>query len=139
MSKRLLTTIRTNYMNRKEFEELVPFLYDEAIEHPFKSDETTAVFRHKANRKWFAVVMTISKNKLGIPSDGTIDIVNLKCAQEILDSLWQEKGIFPAYHMSKGHWLSVALDGSVDSDTIKWLLEISYDLTRTKIPRKKTK
>ncbi len=126
-------------MNRKEFEELVPFLYDETAEHPFKTDQSITVFRHSGNRKWFAVIMTIPKIKLGIKADGTIDIVNLKCAQEILDSLWQESGIFPAYHMSKGHWLSVALDGSIDSDTIKWLLEISYDLTRTRIARKNTK
>ena len=31
--------------------------------------------------------------------------------------------------MSKTNWISVALDGSVDGEEIRWLLERSYDLT----------
>ncbi len=40
-----------------------------------------------------------------------------------------EAGVFPAYHMSKTHWISVLLDGSVDKDKIKWLLDLSFELT----------
>lgn len=45
-------------------------------------------------------------------------------------SFREEKGIYPAYHMSKAHWLTVALDGTVDKDKIKFLMDMSYDLTR---------
>ena len=38
--------------------------------------------------------------------------------------------MFPAYHMSKAHWLTVALDGTTDEDKIKFLLDMSYDLTK---------
>ena len=42
----------------------------------------------------------------------------------------QENGIFPAYHMSKAHWLTVALDGTVKEDKLKFLTDMSYDLTK---------
>ena len=38
-------------------------------------------------------------------------------------------GFFRAYHMNKEKWISIALDGSIPDDTIKMLLDISYDST----------
>ena len=66
-----------------------------------------------------------------------IDVVNLKCDQLLMGSVLNEQGVFPAYHMSKTHWISVALDGSVQEDKVKWLLDLSYDLTNKKIKKKK--
>lgn len=116
-------------MNRTEFEMLVEQSYATTPEHPFAKDNNTIVYRHTNNKKWYAVVMTVAKQKLGIKCEGNIDIVNLKCDNEIIYSMWQEKGIYPAYHMNKNHWLSVALDNSADDRTISWLLDMSYSLT----------
>lgn len=91
---------------------------------PWESNPTFAVYRHASNRKWFALVMDIPKERLGIKDDGMIDIVNLKCDPVLIGSLRNENGIFPAYHMSKDKWISVALDGSVDDEQIKMLLEL---------------
>ena len=64
--------------------------------------------------------------------------MNMKCAPEVIESIaGVEPGIYPAYHMNKTHWLTVALDGSCDDATVEWLLGISYDLTRPKIKAKK--
>ena len=117
-------------VNRQELEALIYNTYGVRAEHPFARDPNTAVFRHALGRKWFAVIMKISKRKLGIDGEGDIDIVNLKCADEIIFSMQQEDGIYPAYHMNKSHWLSVSLGGSVPYDTVAWLLGISYDLTK---------
>jgi predicted DNA-binding protein (MmcQ/YjbR family) len=68
--------------------------------------------------------------------EGYVDVVNVKCAQEIIDSMWQESGIFPAYHMNKNHWLTLALDGSADDDTVIWLVGMSYELTLHKKKKK---
>ena len=122
-------------MTRQEFTALVLDTYGISPDYPFSDEPHVPVFRHPENRKWFGIMMTIPKTKLGIKEEGTIDIVNLKCAIEVMDSMWQEKGIFPAYHMNRNHWLSVALDGSVDDETIQFLLTISYDLTAPKIKR----
>lgn len=119
-------------MERSDFEAFVSNIFGEKPDRPFEDDPTIAVFRHNDNRKWFGVVMTIPKKKLGIKDEGYIDIINLKCAEEIIDSLRGESGIYPAYHMNKRHWISVALDGSADLDTIEWLITISYQLTEKK-------
>ena len=88
------------------------------------------VFRHSGNRKWFAVIMEIPREKLGLPGSGDIRVVNVKCDTRLIGSFRQEQGIFPAYHMSKAHWLSVALDGTVEEEKIRFLLDMSYDLTK---------
>lgn len=120
-------------MTRKEFEELVLDSYNVSADYPFEEDSTTGVFRHE-NGKWFAIAMNIPYCKLVFGRWGRVDVVNLKCAPEVIESLaGVEPGIFRAYHMNKTHWLTVALDGSCDDDTIRWLLNISYDLTKKRI------
>ena len=119
-------------MTRKEFEELVFDTYNVKADYPFEDDLMTGVFRHE-NGKWFALAMNIGERKIGHGGDKYIDVVNLKCAPEVIESLvGTENGIYPAYHMNKTHWLTVALS-ECDNDTIYWLLGISYDLTRTKM------
>ena len=135
--KRTTTQTKEIKMDRKELENLIFDTYKIKGDNPFEEDFDTTVFRHVVSKKWFALVMNISKNKLGFPSEEKIDVVNFKCAPEVIESLaGEEPGIYHAYHMNKMHWLTVALDGSCDSDTVKWLLEISYDLT---MPKKKNK
>jgi predicted DNA-binding protein (MmcQ/YjbR family) len=41
----------------------------------------------------------------------------------------EHAAIEPGYHMNKRHWVSVALDGTVDDDLLRELVEDSYDLT----------
>ena len=122
-------------MTRKEFEALVFDTYSVIADYPFEDDLMTGVFRHESG-KWFALAMNIGERKIGRAGDEKIDVVNLKCEPEVIESLAGiEPGIYRAYHMNKTHWLTVALS-ECDNDTISWLLGISYDLTRSKIKRK---
>lgn len=117
-------------MNRTDFKGYIEDNYGAVGEHLFTKTPATCVFRHKNNRKWFAVIMEIPKEKLGLSGGGDIRVVNLKCDTRLIGSFRQEKGIFPAYHMSKAHWLTVALNGTVEEDKIKFLIDMSYDLTK---------
>lgn len=118
-------------MTREELQALVKEKYGIAPDYPFDLDFETAVFRHVSSRKWFGIIIRIPKSRLGLEGDEVIDIVNFKCDPEVIYSLaCAESGIFRAYHMNKAHWLSVALDGSCDDDTVTWLLDISYELTK---------
>lgn len=112
-------------MNKTELQKYIAEAYSTAPDFPWESTPDAAVYRHENNRKWFALVMTIPKARLGIRSDGMIDIVNLKCGPLLIGSLRCEPGIFPAYHMNKDRWISVALDGSADDEQIKMLLDMS--------------
>jgi predicted DNA-binding protein (MmcQ/YjbR family) len=123
-------------MNKTELQKYIAEAYSTAPDFPWESTPDAAVYRHENNRKWFALVMTIPKARLGIRLDEMIDIVNLKCDPLLVGSLRSEPGIFPAYHMNKDKWLSVALDGSADDEQIKMLLDMSFELTAVTIQRR---
>ena len=121
-------------MTRDEFEKLVFDTYGVRADYPFEEDFVTGVFRQESG-KWFALIMEISEDKLGKPSKMTTQVVNFKCAPEIVESVAGiEAGIYRAYHMNKTHWLTVNLCEG-DEGTGSWLLGISYDLPRRKIKR----
>ena len=104
--------------------------YGVTWEHLFAKYPDFLVFRHTGNRKWFAVLMQIPGEKLGLPAGGHIRVMNVKCDTRLIGSFRQESGIYPGYHMSKAHWLTVALDGAVEDSKLKFLLDMSYDLTK---------
>ena len=123
-------------MTREEFEAFVLEVYGVRADYPFEEDFESGVFRHESG-KWFALAMRVSERKIGHDGDEIVDIVNMKCAPEVIESIaGVEPGVYPAYHMNKVHWLTVALD-ECDDGTIGWLLGISYDLTRKNITKKR--
>lgn len=118
-------------MTQDEFERLVFRKFEVNADYPFEEDFETGVFRHKSG-KWFAIAMRIPEKKLGKSEEMQINVVNFKCAPEVIESMAGiERGIYPAYHMNKMHWLTVDIS-ECDSDTVEWLLGISYELTKGK-------
>lgn len=120
-------------------EQLIQFIkehYNSTEDHPWTKYPSYTVFRHINNKKWFALIMDLKKSKLGIDGNEIIDVVNVKCDPNLIGSLRQEKGFYPAYHMSKINWITIALDGSVEAEKIKWLLDMSYELTADKKKQK---
>lgn len=121
---------------RTQLEAYIAETYSVEPEQPWAPESDHTVFRRRDNRKWFAVLMTIPRERLGLSGEGNIEVVNLKCGPILAASLRTEPGFFPAWHMNKNHWITAALDGSADTEQIKWLLEISWDLTA---PKRKTR
>ena len=111
--------------------------YGTAADYPFDEDFETAVFRHASNRKWYAIMMRVSRRKLGFDSDEGVDVVNLKLLLEMFGSFETADGVHPAYHMNKLHWISVLLPDAAD-DLIDFLLNASYEGTKDKQKRRKT-
>ena len=68
---------------------------------------------------------------LGIPEEGSVDIMNVKCNPELNGFIARTYGIRPGYHMNKEHWISVVLDGSVGDGKTLDFLDMSYDLIDT--------
>ena len=116
-------------MNRQELEAYLADTFDTPGETPWPKYPENRVFRHGHNKKWFAVIMDVPKTKLGFPDDRKAGIVNLKCDPFLIGSLLEEPGILPGWHMHKAHWISVLLDGTVDDEKIKFLIDISCELT----------
>lgn len=124
-------------MTRAELTRYIFDTYSVEPDYPFSDDNVSAVFRHAANRKWFALAMNIPAQKLGLPSDARIDIVNMKCDPVVIGSFRGLPGLFPAYHMSKENWITAALDGSAADETVKTLLDMSYQATAPKVRAKR--
>lgn len=95
-------------MTRDELQRYIFDHYSTEPDYPWPGASNHAVFRHGGNRKWFALVLDVPRNKLGLPGTQMIDVVNLKCDPILIGSLRGEPGIFPAYHMNKDSWLRSA-------------------------------
>ena len=123
-------------MNRNEFINYVQTAYGVKGDNPWQKDPESTVFRHIGNRKWFALVMRVKKHCIGVDSDEYIDIVNFKCDKVMVGSALGNNGFYPAYHMNKENWITVALDESVPDEKLRMLVDMSYGLTRKKLRRK---
>ena len=110
--------------------------YGTSPDYPFDEDSVTAVLRHADNRKWYAVVMRVSRGKFGLDDDEIVDVVNLKLPTEMFGSFGASDGVYPAYHMNKLHWISVILPDAPD-DVLAFLTNASFEATRSS--RKKAK
>lgn len=108
--------------------------YDTEPEFLWRDTPDTGILRHADNRKWFAAVIRVKRSRLGLDlsDDSPVDILNVKCPSELIGSLRMQKGILPAYHMNKRHWISILLDGTVPLEEICGLLDMSYDQTARK-------
>ena len=76
--------------------------------------------RHKKNQKVFAWIFEKEDHIW----------VNVKCDPEWRD-FWRSAyaSVVPAYHLNKTHWNSVILDGTVQNNDIRRMIEESYHLT----------
>ncbi len=117
-------------MTAEQLEKYLADTYSCTGEHLFSRYPGFRVFRHSANRKWFAVIMDIPRKSLGLPGEGEISVVNVKCDSRMIGSFLREPGIFPGWHMNKAHWLTLALDGTAAEETLLFLLDMSYELTK---------
>ncbi len=124
---------------RKELFKAVKKQYGVIPESPWMKWPSYQVLRHADNRKWFGLVMNISRRKLGIESDEEVDILNIKCDPELIDMLVGQPGFKNAYHMNKRSWLTIILDGSVELEKILPLVDMSYAMTASAKNRKNSK
>ena len=123
-------------MTKQEFLEYCLNIYGTSPDYPFDGDFETAVLRHADNRKWYAIVMKVSRRKFGFDSDDVIDVVNLKLPTEMFGSFGVSDGVYPAYHMNKLHWISVLLPDAPD-DIVQFLANVSFEATKS--TKKKSK
>ena len=112
-TKRIMTQIQKKYGNH--------------LEYLWEKSPDTAVLRHEGNQKWYAVMMRIPWDKLEKGREGLVEAVNLKHDQ--VADLLSKKGIYPAFHMNKRYWLSLALDDSLQDEEVIELIERSWNLT----------
>ena len=116
-------------MTKQNFLEHCLSTYGTSPDYPFDEDFETAVLRQRNNRKWYAIVMRVSRCKFGFDSDEVIDVVNLKLPIDMFGSFGAADGVYPAYHMNKLHWISVLLPDAPD-EVVRFLVNVSFEATK---------
>ena len=104
--------------------------YGDQLEYLWEKSPDTAVLRHEGNQKWYAVLMRIPWDKLEKGREGLVEAVNIKHDQ--VADLLSQKGIYPAFHMNKRYWISVAFDDTLSDSAVLELIEKSWNLTSKK-------
>lgn len=121
-------------MTKQELLNYCAEAYGTVADHPFAGDPVTTVLRHSDTRKWYGIVMRVSRCKFGSDRDEMIDIVNIKRPLEMFGSFDQKDGVYPAFHMNKLHWASVLLPDAPD-DIVKLLIRASFEASAKKQSR----
>ena len=119
---------KANYT--KEIVAYVKNKYGDELEFLWEKSPKNAVVRRKSSNKWYAVILTIPKRKIGLESDEVIEVINLHNIPKEIEKLIDYKRYFPAYHMNKKHWCTICLDGTIELKEIYKLIDISYELAK---------
>ena len=124
-------------LQRERLTQYMQDTYGTQAEYLWADTPDCAVFRHPSSKKWYAIIMTVHSDRLGLPGEELVDVMNVRCGAIMTGSLLSQKGLLPAYHMNKNYWISILLNESVPDDQIAPLLELSYDSVAPKRKRKK--
>lgn len=86
-------------MNRMELGKYIQDNYNIEPDYPWVKYPNYEVYRHGNNKKWFALVMDVPKNKLGLRGEDILEIVNFIRYVCFLrpDFVWKLTGEWKSY------------------------------------------
>jgi predicted DNA-binding protein (MmcQ/YjbR family) len=114
--------VEVESVTREEVLELCGRFPGAVEDYPF--GDGVAVF--KVGKRMFALVLL----------DGDPGCLNLKCDPDLAVELRARlPAVSPGYHANKRHWNTVELDGSIENDELREMIDHSYELVVSKLPR----
>lgn len=96
--------------------------WGDELEFLWKQFPDYAVLRRADTQKWYAVIMRLSRRKLGFNSDETVEIIDLR-----REAGTDDPRFLPGYHMNKKTWMTVVLDGTTPFGELAKLFAASHD------------
>lgn len=127
-------TITENFKS-KQAKEVIRYIkekYGDELEFLWEKFDDNAIWRNKENEKWYGLLLTISKRKLGIDSDEIVEAIDLRYQKDEAKQIVDNEKFFLGYHMNKNSWITIKLDDTVDIKTIYDLIDNSYNLSISK-------
>lgn len=113
-------------MNIEEFREYCLSKPGARDKMPWAEREYSSLMIFEVGEKWF-----------GLVDIDSFEFCNLKCDPEkSLDLQSRYRGVKPGWHMNKKHWISVYFHSDVPDSVIRELVDHSYELVFSKLPRK---
>lgn len=124
-----------NIFKSNQAREIIKYIkgkYNDDLEYLWVKFPNNAIWRNKVNNKWYGALLVLNESKLGLKSDKTIDIIDLRYQKDKIKDVIDNKKIFEGYHMNKNNWITIRLDGSMDIKEIFNLIDNSYNLSLEK-------
>lgn len=124
-----------NAFKGKQAKEIITYIrdkYGDELEFLWEKFDNIAIWRNKQNEKWYGLIGVIPANKIGLNSDKAIEIINLRYSKDEVDKIVDGKVVFPGYHMNKRSWITIILDGSMETERLCELIDNSYALSSAK-------
>ena len=135
--KAILTNIRDNCFSKNYFispqanriTNLIIKKYGDNPIFMWEQFEGYGVFKNADNNKWYGIIMNIDYSKLGLNNKNPVEVINVKLNKDKIQELLKKDGYYPAWHMNKKSWITIALDETLaDSEIINFIGE-SYSYT----------
>lgn len=124
-----------NIFKSKQSKQIIKYIkekYNDDLEFLWDKFPNNAIWRNKKNNKWYALLLTIKENKIGLSSDKLIEIIDIRYPKEEISNIIDNKIIFKGYHMNKNSWITIKLDGNLDIKYIFKLIDDSYNISLNK-------
>ncbi|WP_318766771.1 MmcQ/YjbR family DNA-binding protein [Lactiplantibacillus carotarum] len=104
--------------------------YADELELLWQRFPQNAVWRRADTHKWYAALLTVTGDKLGLPDATPVTVLDLRAKPADLEKLVNHRQYFPGYHMNKQHWFTIVLDGRVPVEEVYHRLATSYQLAK---------
>ena len=118
------------FLQSRDVAKYIKKKYAAAPEYLWARSPADCIMRRGDNQKWFAGIFHVRRSRIDGGADDTrIEILNLRCAPVMTEMIVDKKLIFPGWHMNKHSWITVILDGRVETENLRALIDNSYVLT----------
>ena len=127
----------THIFKSVQSQEIIDYIaseYGDSQEFLWKKSPNNAIWRRKDTRKWYGVMLTVSRRKFGLDSDEFVEVLNFMTNPGATSPV-DFKSYFPAYHMNKKNWCSVILNSAVATEEICKRLDYSRMAASGKKPK----
>ncbi len=114
----------------KEITDYVKHKYGDELEFLWEKFSDNAIIRRSDNKKWYLLLLTVSKNKIGLNGEEKIEIIDLRGTPETIENIVDNKNYFKGYHMNKKHWYTICVDSGIATKEILNRIDESYNLAK---------
>lgn len=122
---------KTSIFKQEQSKKVIKYIkekYGDELEFLWEKFDNNAIWRNKANQKWYGLILTVSEDKLGGSSKNEIEIIDLRYQKDKTQDIIDNSKIYPGYHMNKSSWITIKLDNSIETEKIFELIDNSYNL-----------
>lgn len=104
--------------------------YGDKLEFLWPKFPDNAILRRKDTKKWYGAILTVEGSKIGLDTEKTVEIIDLRMKPENRDNILSKKNYYPGWHMNKKSWYTIVLDNGTSDKEIQMGIAQSYELAK---------